>query len=62
MLDWLKENPTSLDKIKNIIRETRQLKKLPEMTLDNMTERKTTPKSTLPKAGRTWLKKLLGSE
>ena len=62
LLDWLKENPTSLDKIKNIIRETRQLKKLPEMTLDNMAERKTTPKSTLPKAGRTWLKKLLGSE
>ena len=62
LLDWLKENPTSLVKIKNIISETRQLKKLPEMTLDNITERKTTPNNTLPKAGRTWLKKLFGSE
>ena len=62
LLEWLQESPASLDKIKNIISQTRQLKKLPEMTLDNLTERKTTPNSTLPKAGRMWLKKLFGSE
>ena len=56
LIDWLQENPTNLDKIKYLINETRQLKKLPTVTLDNLTERKTTPNSTLPKAGRMWLK------
>jgi len=62
LLGWIQESPKSLDKIKNVISETRQLKKLPEMTLDNITERKTTPNSTLPKAGRTWWQELFGSE
>lgn len=62
LLEWLQENPMSLDKIKSLITETRQLKKLPEMTLENITERKTTPNSTLPKAGRSLWQKLFGSE
>ena len=43
LLELLQESPASLDKIKNIISQTRKLKKLPEMTLDNLTESKTTP-------------------
>lgn len=62
LLDWLKEKPGDLDKIENLINKTRQLKKLPTVTLHNLTERKTTPNSTLPKAGRLWLKKLFRSE
>lgn len=62
LIDWLQERPADLVKIENLINKTRQLKKLPALTLDNLTERKTTPNSTLPKAGRTWLKKLFGSE
>ena len=58
LLDWLAESPVSLDKIKNIIIETRELKKLPKMTLENITDRKTTPNSTLPKAGLKWWQKL----
>ncbi len=61
LLDWLQERPADLDKIENLINKTRQLKKLPTVTLDNLTERKTTPNSTLPKAGQLWLKKLFGS-
>lgn len=61
LLEWLQESPASLEKIENIINQTRQLKKLPEVTLDNLTERKTTPNSTLPKAGQTWLQKLFSS-
>jgi hypothetical protein len=60
--DWLQVRPAGLDKIESLINRTRQLKKLPTVTLDNLTERKTTPDSTSPKAGRTWLKILLGSE
>lgn len=62
LLNWLQESPSSLEKIKNIIIQTRQLKKLPEMTLDNLTERKTIPNSTLPNEGRSWWQKLFGSE
>jgi hypothetical protein len=62
LLDWLKEKPRDLDKIENLINKTRQLKKLPTVTLDNLNERKTTHNSTMPKAGRLWLKKLFGSE
>lgn len=62
LLEWLQESPASLDKIMNVIRQTRQLKKLPEITLDNLTERKSAPSGTLPKAGRLWLKKLFGSK
>ncbi len=62
LIDWLHEIPMDLDKIQNLINKIRQLKKLPIVTLDNLTERKTTPNSTLPKAGRMWLKKLFGSE
>ncbi len=61
LIDWLQERPIDLDKIENLINRTRQLKKLPIVTLDNLTERKITPNSTLPK-GRMWLKKLFGSE
>lgn len=62
LIEWLKERPTDLDRIESLINKTRQLKKLPIVTLDNLTERKTTPNSTLLKAGRKWLKKLFGSE
>lgn len=62
LIDWLKERPTNLDKINNLITETRRSKKLPTITLGNLTERKPIPNSTLPKAGQTWLKKLFGSE
>ncbi|WP_276975886.1 hypothetical protein [Flavobacterium filum] len=37
LLEWMLVNPDSIDKIKSIISETRQLKKLPKMTLDNIT-------------------------
>ena len=49
LLELLQESPASLDKIKNIISQTRKLKKLPEMTLDNLTESKTTPNKGLAK-------------
>ncbi|MFC7773765.1 hypothetical protein [Flavobacterium sp. GCM10027622] len=62
LLDWLQKEPTNLDKIKSIINKTRQLKKLPIVPLDNLTERKTLPNSTSQKTGRMWLKKLLGIE
>ena len=61
LIDWLQERPANLDKIENLINKTRQLKKLPTVKLDNLTERKTTPDRTLPKAGQLWLKKLFGS-
>jgi hypothetical protein len=62
LLNWLQERPASFEKIENIIDKTRQLKKLPTITLDNFTERKPTPNSTLPKSRRSWWQKLFGSE
>ena len=59
LLDWLNERPRDLDKIENLINITRQLKKLPLVTLDNLKERKTIHNSSLLKSGRMWLKKLL---
>lgn len=43
IINWIHDRPNFSDNIKNLIHETRQLKKLPTMTLDDMTERKTTP-------------------
>lgn len=61
LIDWLKETPKNLDRIRNLINETRQLKKLPTLMHDDLSERKTTSNSTLPKAGRAWWRKLFGS-
>lgn len=51
LIDWLQERPTDLEKIENLINKTRQLKKLPTVTFDYLTERNTTPSITLPKEG-----------
>ena len=43
LINWTNDSPVFLDNIKILINKTRQLKKLPTMTLDHLTERKITP-------------------
>ena len=40
LINWTFDSPTFLENIKNLITQTRQLKKLPTMKLDNLTARK----------------------
>lgn len=58
ILERMQKNPNSLDEIKTLITKTRQLKKLAEITVDNINERNTTLRSSLPKANLKWWQKL----
>jgi len=51
ILPWLDNDETFLIKIKELINQTRQLKKLPFVDLDKLQERKTTPNSSIANSG-----------
>ena len=61
LLHYLQNIPTYLEHFKSLINKTRQLKKLPAMSLDNLLERKITPNNLQPSVWwRVWLDKLSG--
>jgi hypothetical protein len=51
ILLWFDDDETFLSKIKELINQTRQLKKLPVVNLDNLQERKTTPNIGIANSG-----------
>ena len=50
-MTWLENDETFLIKIKELINQTRQLKKLSVVELDNLRERKTTPNKGIANSG-----------
>jgi len=58
ILEWLDNEQAFENKVKELIEKTRQLKKLPIVDLNNLTERKITANNTVPQAGRNWWKYL----
>lgn len=54
-LNWIQDKSTFLDNIKKLIHKTRELKRLPDIPLDNLTEKK----GKQAGSGQTWFQKLL---